>query len=371
MRGHIRFSPRSAYRLMRFLSSKTPRSPFYFLLAACCLVFWVWVATSATQVRLPNAEGATEFYCRQCRDDVRATLIQAIGRAQKSVQLIIFSLTDRQVIEALNERARAGVPVRVIFDRKHNPKLKRQMDSSVQLVGQTPEGLMHRKILVIDEAEVWVGSANFTGESLALHDNLLLSLSSPPLARWIASHYDDPPNSEGSCSGQVGGQEIEFWLLPEEESALNRLTGMIQSAQKSVRVAMFTFTHPALVNALTEAHQRGLDVQVIVDRSSGHGVSGWAIERLSHKGVPTALSQGPGLCHHKLLILDETILVTGSANWTRSAFDKNQDCIVVLRSLTPPQQDLLARLWRELVIDVDWSYHEDSTAGIRQNGTGG
>lgn len=191
---------------------------------------------------------------------------------------------------------------------------------------------MHRKIAVLDHAQVFLGSANLTTSSLRHHANLVLGLYSPPLAAFLE-------NPTGSClKFEVAGLPAELYLLPDPQGlGIERLLGLIDGAQKSIRVAMFTLTHPALAAALGRAQRRGVSVCVSVDYYTAKGASRKALAAMEQDGVAIYLSQGRELLHHKWALIDEGTLVMGSANWTTAAFTKNSDFLLFLFSLGEKQ----------------------------------
>ncbi len=212
------------------------------------------------------------------------------------------------------------------------------------------KGLMHQKIVVLDHELVFIGSANMTSASLRMHDNLVVGLVSRTVAKFLEEHK---PYSPGYLRATVGGQEIELWLLPDPRGhALTELRKEVRSATRSIRIALFTFTHPGLIEEVIDAHQRGVKVTIVVDMHSGLGASSKAIEKLKKAGVPIFLSQGTQLLHHKFIYIDEQTLVTGSANWTKAAFYKNSDCILALHHLNEDQKRFMNRLWHSIAISM-------------------
>ena len=95
------------------------------------------------------------------------------------------------------------------------------------------------------------------------------------LAQFI---IDNAPLSSGYLRSMVGGQEIELWLLPDPRGhALQDLRKKIRYAHKTLQIALFTFTHPALIDELIAAHKRGVFVTLIIDMHSALGASFQAI----------------------------------------------------------------------------------------------
>jgi len=294
---------------------------------------------------LPEPNKAPKLYSNQCQQDIRSTLLSAIQAADHSIYLVMFGLSDRAILSALSKKIREQVPTKIFYDRSGSLNLSRYLRGG-DIYPIKNVGLMHQKILILDHQTVFIGSANMTTASLRMHDNLMIGFVSKPIAQFLQEHE---PYTSGYFKSAVGGQEVELWLLPDPRGhALSELRKKIRTARKSIQIALFTFTHPALVEEVIAAHQRGVHVSVIVDLHSGLGASAKAVEKLKEAHVPVLLSQGVQLLHHKFIYIDESTLLTGSANWTKSAFYKNSDCIIALHRLNPDQKKFMSRLWTSI-----------------------
>lgn len=310
-----------------------------------------WVADTLTTASVPEKGQPIELYSNQTSDDLRGNLIEGIHQAKKSILLIIYSLSDKQVIQALQDKAAEGIAIDVICDPNATKNIEQKLGSQIHVFKRNGLGLMHQKILVIDDAQIWIGSANLTNESLRVHGNLVMGFHSPELAEKIRIKAERmqqegvQPTCE-HCELTIGGQETEMWFLPDDAKAVKTVLQLIDTAEKTIRVAMFTFTRYDFAKALVAAHKRGVDTQVVVDLASGKGSSAKIVNLLKQGGIPVALSQGAaGLLHHKFLVIDGKTLVNGSANWTYAAFTKNDDCFMILRNLTSNQTNQMEKLW--------------------------
>jgi phosphatidylserine/phosphatidylglycerophosphate/cardiolipin synthase-like enzyme len=92
----------------------------------------------------------------------------------------------------------------------------------------------------------------------------------------------------------------------------------IQAARRSLRILAYSFTSKPIVAAVIEAHSRGVDVQVVLDRSQSHGVGGVASELLEAK-VPTRIDASHPIAHNKVIIYDGQLVSQGSFNFTKQA----------------------------------------------------
>ncbi len=314
------------------------------LIGGLC-AFFIWMVVAATRATLPDADHTLLFYSNQTRHDIKLTLSQALKSARKSIFLSVYGITDPQILDLLGQKSK-DVSIFVEYDPTASLNLKKILPSTVKIQPIKSRGLMHRKILLIDDATVFLSSANLTPASLRHHDNLVLGIHCPPLARYLQD-----PGTPSYCF-ELNEQRAEFFLLPDPEmQGLKRLLSCIEQAKNKICIAMFTLTHPDIKEALIEAKMRGVNVMVAVDFYTARGASKKALADLDQADIPILLSQGRELLHHKWAVIDDEILITGSANWTRAAFTKNHDFIFFLFPLDEKQKKFLHRLWE--VIDVE------------------
>jgi cardiolipin synthase A/B len=326
------------------------RQSFLSLIVTLILFAFYWAGEQLTTATLPSSNDPPYLYSNQCHDDLQLTLTSAIQEAKQSILLIIYTLTDSKIINSLNEKSEQGIDTRVIYDGKASPFADRRLGPKVKVLKRFGDGLMHLKILVIDGVQTWIGSANMTGDSLKMHGNLIMAMQSSALGEAIKSKADAIPEAGRglSCPHSnflIGGHAVELWFLPDDPQALARLKTLISTAKKTIRVAMFTWTRMDLAEAVVEAANRGIKVEVVLDHYSANGASSKIAKFLKKSGIPTYFNQNNGLLHHKFLYVDNQTLVNGSANWTKAAFTKNDDCFVVLNNLSDKQQSQLDSLW--------------------------
>lgn len=335
-----------------------------FLIALLLLIAYAF--HDAATVDLPSEDKTVKFYATQCRQDLRVTVKQAISEAQESILLVVYALSDKDVIHLLKMRAEDGLHVTVVTDAKTNYGLKKALGPSVDLHRRKDiKGLMHRKVLVIDGQSVWIGSANFTTESLIMHDNLVCGMHAPKLAKAICEKYrrllhHTPPAAMPQIFF-LDGQQLELYFLPEDKGALTRLLDLLNTAQSTIRVAMFTLTHPKLVDALIAAHERGVQIEVAVDRKSSFGTSASAVKRLKENGIFLQTNIGGNLLHHKFAYIDKHTLCHGSTNWTKAAFTANEEALAILQPLTEEQQTYLDTLWEVVLLQSQSEPPEEKT----------
>lgn len=297
--------------------------------------FFLWLFYAATTVSLPSPQTPIQLYSNQTHQDLKLLFLQTLKKANRSIFIAMYGLTDPDVLRLLQKKEQEGLPISILYDPSASGPIPLKNSRLYPILS---EGLMHRKIVVIDETLVFLGSANMTPSSLKIHDNLVVGLYHPGLATFLSN----PPESHFSL-----GNRGELFLLPDL-TALEKVVECLDRAEKRLRIALFTLTHPLLIDAMIRAHARGVDVRVALDVHTGKGASAKALEKLLSAGVPVYLSQGQQLFHHKWALIDDKKLLIGSANWTQAAFTKNQDCLLVLEELSKKERKFLKNLWQKI-----------------------
>lgn len=293
---------------------------------------------------LPASNRPLCVYSNQLRDDLKWVLVRALGKAQKTIHLQIYSLTDPDIKELLKRKSSEGVAIEIFYDKKASPDLNRDLAPwGIFCFPMQATGLMHRKIFVIDGRQVYLSSANLTTASLKMHDNVMLGIWNEELAHFCTR------SSEAKGTFQIGGAELTLLLLPQaREEALDLLLCKIHSSEKSIRAALFTLTHPKIIDGLIHAKERQVEVKIAIDYYSRRGASKKAVHSLESGGVSVLESLGQQLLHHKWALIDETTLIFGSTNWTQAAFRENQDYLVFLAGLDREQKRSFKNIWQAI-----------------------
>ena len=129
----------------------------------------------------------------------------------------------------------------------------------------------------------------------------------------------------------------------------------IDGARKSIDIALLSFTDDQLGTTVVRAARRGVTVRIIlgVDQDK---VFGGEYEKLVSTGIPVVVVGPPGLFHHKFAVIDGTLVITGSYDWSDTADKENYENVVFIycsaptANLTVPERYAIEfnRLWEEL-----------------------
>lgn len=302
---------------------------------------------------IPSLPGdPPSLHSSQAGDRLHDTYISAILSGKESVDFMIYTLKDAKIIQALNEASKK-VKVKVIYDAEASKDVHKLLAREIVQIPRKSSGLMHLKILIIDKHDVWLGSTNMTREALKNHANLVAHIDCPGFSEVINEKCQllSEEGFERPISPlifKIEQQEIELRFLPDDKTAVDKIKNMINTAEKSVRVAMYTFTRRDFAYCLAQAHKRGVKVEVVIDKTTAKNTSKKIADYLKRQKIPVILSNKGGMMHHKFVLIDDKILAHGSANWTIQAFKQNDDYIMIIGNLSQAQKEVLHAVWSSL-----------------------
>lgn len=121
--------------------------------------------------------------------------------------------------------------------------------------------------------------------------------------------------------------------LPGGCDPLATILHEIDSARTTIRLQMYSLTVQEIVNALTRAKGRGVDVRLIVDRGQLHQDHNDSVRvaALASAGIPVTVDTVPGLMHNKVMVIDSQTVLTGSFNYTWGAEHWNAENLLVVQ----------------------------------------
>jgi phosphatidylserine/phosphatidylglycerophosphate/cardiolipin synthase-like enzyme len=105
----------------------------------------------------------------------------------------------------------------------------------------------------------------------------------------------------------------------------------IDAAKTMILVQAYSFTSVPIAKALVDAHKRGVDVRVVLDKSQ-RGEKYSSADFVLHAGIPVWIDAKHQIAHNKIMIIDGTTVITGSFNFTKNAEANNAENLLVIRS---------------------------------------
>lgn len=279
---------------------------------------------------------------------VEEKLIQYINAAQTSIHIASFEFDLDSTAQALIAAKGRGVDVRWVTDDEHG-SLADEEPGHGQFAMLREAGIevrddlgrsafMHNKFWIFDRQIVWTGSTNITKNGIYDQNNNVIVVRSPELAAIYEGEFDEMWNgqfgarSPSTLSEQsliVEGTPIRVIFTSEDPALETAIVPLVQSARSSVYFMAFSFTDYPLADAMVQRRLHEVDVAGVFE-SFGSTSESAELRTLFCGDVPVRQDGNGGFLHHKVIVVDERYVVTGSLNFSTRAETTNDENVIII-----------------------------------------
>jgi phosphatidylserine/phosphatidylglycerophosphate/cardiolipin synthase-like enzyme len=292
-------------------------------------------------------------------------LIGYIDAAQSSIHLAAFETDLTPLAEALVGAHARGVDVRWVTDDENGVdadfdegrgQFALMEDAGIPIRDDLRSAFMHNKFVVIDSHIVWTGSMNLTTNDIYRNNNNVVVVESPEVAAVFEAEFQEmwagrfgprSPAGEGQDVFDRNRRPFVIRFAPEDDplAALVQLAGL---AEESIHFMAFSFTHDELGGVMRERAAAGVEVLGVFETFGSETIYS-EMGPFHCAGVAVRQDGNPGMLHHKVMIIDETVVVTGSLNFSNNAADSNDENILILADAGVARlyMEEFARRWAE------------------------
>ena len=160
------------------------------------------LAGEAAVLPPPTADRQVQVLVTHPGEGIRAAALAAIGAAQHSIDIEMFVLSDRLVLDALGSASRRGVRVRAILDPTQPQNVAAMAElqtsgASMRLYVQGGDELLHAKLGIFDRQTVLFGSCNWSRSGFTRNHELNLLVRDATLARVFLSRLEQDWSMSG------------------------------------------------------------------------------------------------------------------------------------------------------------------------------
>ncbi len=292
-------------------------------------------------------------------------LFSSIRQAQKQIHLEYFIFKNDAVanhlIDLLIQKAEEGVEVRFLVDflgsRVKRSRMREMRQAGVQVAKFFPSRFFpyieimvnnrnHRKIVVIDGKEAFLGGYNVGNEYLGLDDSkgawrdthiivrgsAVLEIQNRFIMDWRASGGRSEGTEKLSFPWTEGGGEVGMQIVSSgPESQMEQIKysyiAMINAAKSKILIqSPYFIPDEAMIDALKMALLRGVEVLITIPDKPDHIFVYWATYSYIGDLLPFGLKAyiyEKGFMHAKTMVVDEEIFTCGTANFDIRSFRLN------------------------------------------------
>jgi phosphatidylserine/phosphatidylglycerophosphate/cardiolipin synthase-like enzyme len=251
------------------------------------------------------------------------------------------------VADALIAAKARGVDVRWVTDNENgldidaNPnrgQFTRLMAGGVEVKDDAGRSaLMHNKFWIFDRQILWTGSTNITVNGIYKQNNNVIVFHSPEIANiyereweelWNAQLGPRAPSTVNNQWAILNGTPIQVLFSPEDH-AVDNLIALVNDAQINIRFLAFSFTDYPLAQTMIDRAKAGVDVQGVFE-TFGSNSPRSELKTFWCAGVSVRQDGNGSFLHDKIIIVDDSIVVTGSLNFSSSADEENEENVLIL-----------------------------------------
>lgn len=290
--------------------------------------------------------------------ELLAVLVKSIDRSERSIDAALYDLDLPEVRDALLRAHRRGLQVRMVAEGSNREQSAFQSLAlaGVPLIADERGSLMHHKFLILDQSIVWTGSTNLTWNGVYRNDNHMLRFDSPLMAHNYAVEFEEMfseqrfgPLSRADTPYPAleldDRTRVHVYFSPDD-GAVRPILERLRAARRTIEILAFSLTSDPIAEELQAAAARGVSVRGVVEASRAERLGSDVIP-LRETGLDLRLDGNPANLHHKVIVVDGEVVISGSYNFSRSAEENNDENLVIVYSkdLARAFQDEFDRLF--------------------------
>ena len=290
-------------------------------------------------------------------------IIRAANEAEKNIDVVIFSVMQDDIPNALLQAKARGVRVRLIIDENHvfnkpskQIKMLTQNFQVRSLKGTQSWGCMHNKITLFDDKVLMTGSYNWTfSATFQNYENTIITklpsyisgyrqyfnwmwraarpvADGPNAAELPLGFYGAPP-ADPAPSIDFNGLRLPAYSFSPGGMTEDMLVSAIDASRRTIDAVTFTFSSTKLADAIVRAQKRGVRVRFMMDKNMATKTP--LARQVINSGAEFKYStgrKGKGAMHNKFAILDGRVLETGSFNWTSNAEVNSFENVILINN---------------------------------------
>ena len=276
---------------------------------------------------------------------IRDAAGEFISSATGTLDVCMYEINLPPLLVRLMNAHNRGVKVRLAVPPSAKPSpyeattfdLFKDLERHKVIRYSTPKsGLMHNKFMVADGRRIWTGSYNLTRNDTELNDNNAITFSNALLAAnyttefeeiWADRHGKKNSTPTPHPSILLGGTPVQSLFSPEDDME-GAMVREINKATNSIYIMAFGLSDPEIFGALSNRVAGGVTVYALFDLELSRQRSSQSAP-LKEAKATVRISSNNGQMHHKVIVIDGNVVITGSPNFSKSAFEQNdENCLI-------------------------------------------
>lgn len=270
-------------------------------------------------------------------------LVTALGNVRSTLDIAAFEFNNVVLTQAVLAAHQRGVRVRMVTDNEHglndrDTTIGQFVAAGIPVVDDGRSALMHNKFMILDSTYVWTGSWNYTINDTYRNNNNALSIRSQQAVQDYQTEFNEmfeqrrfgprSPSDTPFPRFTQDGVSIQVYFSPEDK-VLTPLLATLNQAQRSIRYMNFSFTDFDAISAIINRAGAGVMTQGIWE-TTGSQTDASELRTAFCAGLEVRQDGNPFILHHKVFIIDEQTVVSGSFNISSNATESNDENLIII-----------------------------------------
>lgn len=278
-------------------------------------------------------------------DEGRAPLLSTIQNAKTSIDLVIYGITDKALINALIRSKEEGKKVKILLEPtpyKSEDENKKAIEAfqSANITIALPNShfdLTHQKTFIIDNHEAIIMTFNLTRSAFTNERNFALITDNSEAIAEINRVFTSDVEHTKPCLQNPN-------LIWSPENSREKIINLIKDAHAEIKIYAQDLTDYQTIGTLAKAARSGKKVQII---TSNKNKINRKFNYLKRAGVIIHYNKNY-IIHAKIIIIDQSKAVIGSINLTHPSLNLNRELSIITQD-----EEVIKKLLK--IFDLDWS----------------
>ena len=346
---------------------------------------------------MPKKIGNLEIYMGPSQvgspDDLLKPIVDFIDGAQKRLNIAVQEIDNKEIAEAIIRAKTRKVKVRVVLEADylisrtaapdafkpegstyeinrvlHNALLR----AKVRVNSDFNPKIFHQKFITRDGNSLLTGSTNFTDNGVRKNLNHIIIIHDKEVTRNYDREFKEIRNghfgkfnighNERPEEIDVSGLRVKTLFAPDHNPEMEIMKQIAKSNHR-VDFAIFTFAKSSGIDdELVSVSKRNVKVRGALYTMQAN--QSWSAKD-TFIGSNAELflvpknglsSPKPRKLHHKIMVIDERVIIAGSFNYTAPANLTNDENIIVIGDLDTTDAQIIAKqkeLAKYVLDDID------------------
>lgn len=306
-----------------------------------------------------------------CTSKACIALLNEINNAKHTIDFAIYGISNQdKIFNSLVNAQNRGVKVRWVCDYDKYEKnyykdtlklmkiLKNYKNDKIYDENNRP-AIMHNKFFIFDNQKVFTGSANISSTDFTeFNSNTAILINNKKIAEIFSNEFNQMYNGKfhtqkaKTTNNHVIIDEetqVDVFFSPQDAIISTQIIPLLKSAKKYIYIPVFFLTRKELIPVLKEAHDKNIDIKIIIDANSSNSKHSVHNE-LRNYGIKVKVENYAGKMHSKTIIIDDSISIIGSMNFSNNGEKRNDENVLIIRNekITKTLKSDFLYLWNKI-----------------------